>query len=85
MHERTKKIIGGYIGEDQTGFVPGCQIRENLRTVLNIIELGDKTPLKKLGLFFLDAEKAFDNVSCKFLKKVLEKNEIWREIYECDK
>lgn len=73
MAERTKRIIGSYIGEDQTGFIPGWQIRENMRTVLNILELGDKIPSKKLGLFFVDAEKVFDNVSWKFLKKVLEK------------
>lgn len=29
MAERTKKIMERYIGEDQTGFVPGRQIREN--------------------------------------------------------
>lgn len=79
MAERMKKILEGYIGEDQTDFVPGQQIRENLRMVLNILELRDKTPWKKLGFFFLDAEKAFDNVNWRFMKSTLGENESWQK------
>lgn len=39
--------------------------------MLNITEYGDKSSGKTLGLFFLDAEKAFDNVNWQFMKKIL--------------
>lgn len=60
-----------YIGEDQVGFLAGRHIKDNLRTVMNILEYGDKQPGKKLGLFFLDVEKAFDNISWTFMKRTL--------------
>lgn len=59
-----------YIGEDQTGFFPGRHIKDNIRTVMNIFEYGDKQPGKKLGLFFIDAITAFDNISWIFMKKL---------------
>lgn len=71
MAERLKKLLIKYTREDQAGFLPGCFIRENLRTVLNILEFGDKTLGGKLGLFFLDVEKAFDNINWPFMKTVL--------------
>lgn len=69
--ERLKRVLNKYIGEDQAGFLPGRHIRENVRTVLNILEYADKTPAEKIGFFFLDAEKAFDNVDWQFMKQLL--------------
>lgn len=67
------KIANGlYWGEDQAGFLPGRYIRDNLRVVIDILEYGDKFPAGKIGFFFLDAEKAFDNINWQFMKKVLE-------------
>lgn len=63
LAERLKKILKEIIGTDQTGVLPRRHLRDNLRTVLNIIEYGDKSPMKKLGFFFLNAEKVFDNLN----------------------
>lgn len=68
--QRLKTFLKSYTGEDQVGFLPVWNIKDNLRTVLNILEYGDKQPGKKLVFFFLDAEKAFDNISWSFMKKV---------------
>lgn len=55
-----------YIGEDQAGFLLGRYICDNLRFVLDV------TPTVKLGLFFLHAEKAFDNMNWQFMKRIFE-------------
>lgn len=73
ISERLKGVLNKLIGEDQGGFLPGCNIRDNIRMVLNIIEFTDKQPDKKIGLFFLDAEKVFANINWSFMKQVLKK------------
>lgn len=57
-----------YVEEDQTGFVRGRIMRENIRTLMNIMNKvqEDRT---SVVLAFLDAEKAFDRIECVFLKK----------------
>lgn len=57
-------IIGDY-----NGTIENDIDRENTRVVLNILDYGDEVPGKKIGLFFMDAEKAFNNVSWCFVKK----------------
>lgn len=39
---------------------------------MNGIEVCDKLPGKKLGLTFVDAEKAFDNLNWEFMIRTLE-------------
>ena len=69
---RPKKVIQEFIHEDQSGFLPKRQIRDNVRTVLNVVEYLDKHPEKQAALIFLDAEKAFDNLNWNFLFRTLE-------------
>lgn len=83
LAERMKKVLKETTGEDQTGFLPGRLIRDNVRMVIDITEYGDKTPGKKLG-FFLDAEKAFDNLNGHFMKKVLKKMRFSEIFFECN-
>lgn len=71
--ERMQKILSKYIIKDQAVFLPNRNIRDNLRTVIYLIEYGEMTPGKKLGFFFLDAEKAFDNINWQFIKRIFEK------------
>lgn len=66
--ERLKSILNRLVGEDQVGFLPGQNIKDNLRTVLNVLKYADKQPGEKIGLFFLDAEKAFNNINWVFMK-----------------
>lgn len=56
------------------------QLRDNVRTVLNIIECGIEKyhNEKQADVIFLDAEKALDNLNCVFMFKVL------GEIYSSD-
>lgn len=36
--ERLKNILNNYIHPDQNGFLPGCNIRNNMRVILNTLE-----------------------------------------------
>ncbi|CAI5771635.1 Hypothetical predicted protein [Podarcis lilfordi] len=73
MAERLKKVLINKIHGDQTGFLPGRQSRDNVRNLIDIIEYLDMKIDRKAALVFIDAEKAFDNVSWNFLKKALER------------
>uniref|UniRef100_A0A803TXE9 Reverse transcriptase domain-containing protein n=1 Tax=Anolis carolinensis TaxID=28377 RepID=A0A803TXE9_ANOCA len=68
LADRLKEVLKARIGEDQSGFLPGRQMKENIRNILNAIEYYDKNIQKEIAFLFLDAEKAFDNVnwSCMF-------------------
>lgn len=39
---RLKKILNNFISEDQAGFLPGRQLRDNIRYIINTIEFYDK-------------------------------------------
>uniref|UniRef100_A0A670JZL5 Reverse transcriptase domain-containing protein n=1 Tax=Podarcis muralis TaxID=64176 RepID=A0A670JZL5_PODMU len=72
MASRLKEYLNRAIHKDQAGFLPGRQIKDNVRHIVNIIEyleLRNDTPA---ALIFIDAEKAFDNVSWHFLIKCME-------------
>uniref|UniRef100_A0A803THD1 Reverse transcriptase domain-containing protein n=1 Tax=Anolis carolinensis TaxID=28377 RepID=A0A803THD1_ANOCA len=63
LADRLKEVLKDIIGEEQSGFLPGRQMKENIRNILNAIEYYDKNNQKEIALLFLDAEKAFDNVN----------------------
>uniref|UniRef100_A0A670IVT3 Reverse transcriptase domain-containing protein n=1 Tax=Podarcis muralis TaxID=64176 RepID=A0A670IVT3_PODMU len=73
MANRFKKYLNRVIHKDQAGFLPGRQIKENVRHVINIIEYLDLKVDTPAALIFIDAEKAFDNVSWEFLIKCMER------------
>lgn len=72
LTRRLQKIIPDLIDEDQTGFVSGRQTQDNIRRTLLIINKINKHKLPT-ALFSLDAMKAFDLVSWKFLYLTLER------------
>uniref|UniRef100_A0A670JMH3 Reverse transcriptase domain-containing protein n=1 Tax=Podarcis muralis TaxID=64176 RepID=A0A670JMH3_PODMU len=76
MAERIKKVLQEIIHEDQAGFLPGRQMRDNARNVINIIEYLAARNEKQAMLMFVDAEKAFDNVSWDFMLKNIEQREM---------
>ena len=67
---RIKYVLPDLINEDQTGFVPGRYIGDNLRLLYDIIHyLQDKN---QPGLLIsIDFEKAFDSVDWNFMEKTL--------------
>lgn len=67
---RIKRIIDQIIKYDQTGFIKGRFIGDNIRHLLDTIECYDQE--KKPGLLFIaDFEKAFDKVRWDFIQKTL--------------
>ena len=68
---RLKKVLPEIISNDQTGFLPGRYIGENIRLVLDMIDFTNTTNLPGL-MFLADFEKAFDKLEWSFLFQALE-------------
>ena len=68
---RLQKVLPSLINSDQTGFLKGRYIGENIRTIADLI---DDTSLKnKPGtILLIDFEKAFDTIKWSFIYKSLE-------------
>ena len=59
-------VLPGIVHPDQTGFLHGRYIGDNMRQILEIIEHRETS--KKPGLVFIaDFEKAFDKVRLDFI------------------
>ncbi len=71
MANRLKSCIGNLINFDQTGFLKGRNIGNNIRLLLDIIDFTEFNDIPA-AVLLLDIEKAFDSVSHKFLFKVLD-------------
>ena len=71
LANRLKKVLPDLISKDQTGFMAGRYIGENIRIVYDLLHYTEEE--NKPGLLLLiDFEKAFDSVSWKFIDKVLD-------------
>jgi exonuclease III len=68
---RIKKVIPDIINTDQTGFIKGRYIGENVRTINDVIEKVNKANEKGI-IFFSDFEKAFDSLDHDFIFKCLD-------------
>ena len=67
---RLKKTIPSIINKDQTGYLKGRYIGENIRVIYDIIAYIDENEVPGL-LFFADFEKAFDKIDWGFIEKSL--------------
>ena len=66
---RLEKVLPHLIESDQTGYVKGRFIGENIRLISDIIEQHKN---KEGMILFLDFEKAFDSLEWDYLFKVLD-------------
>lgn len=67
---RIKNILANLINEDQTGFIKGRYIGENVRILYDIIEQINKDNEKGI-IFFSDFHKAFDSVNHDYMFECL--------------
>ena len=68
---RIKSVIFKLINNDQTGFIKGRFIGENIRLVDNIINYASTNNIPGL-LLFIDFEKAFDSLEWSFIERTLQ-------------
>ena len=67
---RLKIVLPDIIHSDQTGFLPGRYIGENVRLALDMIDHLNKNDLPGL-MFLIDFRKAFDKIEWSFILKTL--------------
>lgn len=72
LAKRLEKLLPLLINQDQTGFIKGRNSYNNMRRLLNAIEIFHQKSMQGLVLS-LDAEKAFDRVEWPFLFHTLHK------------
>ena len=70
LSSRLQKVISSIIKSDQTGYIKGRYIGNNVRTIYDIIDYCNLTD-KPGMVVFLDFEKAFDSISWDFLHRTL--------------
>lgn len=81
LANRFKKYLVEYINQDQVGFLPERHLKNNLRVLINVLEWVERQPSKKLGLIFIDSEKAFDKLEWDFLKGVLKVTDVGNNFF----
>ncbi len=69
---RLQKVITKLISKEQSAYIKGRFIGENIRFLLDIIEYCDKFNDPGI-LLFLDFQKAFDSINWQFIEIVLDK------------
>ena len=67
---RLKNNLIKIINKSQSGFIKGRYIGDNIRSLLEVIDLAEEENLSCIVLS-IDFEKAFDTISWKFKKKCL--------------
>uniref|UniRef100_A0A803TU58 Reverse transcriptase domain-containing protein n=1 Tax=Anolis carolinensis TaxID=28377 RepID=A0A803TU58_ANOCA len=69
---RLKEFLNEWIGEEQAGFLPKRNLKDNIRTVIDAIEVFETNHQKEVAFLAIDAEKAFDNLNWDFLKILMQ-------------
>ena len=66
-------MLDEVIGQEQTAYIPGRMINDNIRAIIKTVESADIDGRIDGLLVSLDARKAFDSVSHAYIKKCLQK------------
>ena len=67
---RIKRVLPKIINGDQSGFLKGCSIAENIFLIDGIINYAKPGNMNKPGLLmFIDFEKAFDSIMWAFIER----------------
>ena len=69
--KRIEKVLPTLINSDQTGYVKGRYIGENVRLIYDVIHYMDKSNRKGIAIF-LDFKKAFDSIEWNYLLETLQ-------------
>uniref|UniRef100_A0A670IGH0 Reverse transcriptase domain-containing protein n=2 Tax=Podarcis muralis TaxID=64176 RepID=A0A670IGH0_PODMU len=72
LAKRFKKVLMEKIHKNQAGFLPKRHLADNVRNIIDILEKLEVNINTKAVLIFVDAEKAFDNISWSFMIKNLQ-------------
>ena len=67
---RIKLVLNNLIDKDQTGFIKGRYIGENIRLIYDLMNYTEENNIPGL-LLLIDFEKAFDSLSWQFIHKAL--------------
>ena len=70
MALRLKKVVGSVIHADQTGFLTGRNIGENIRLIVDLMELADRKQINGI-LMQCDFLKAYDSISWDYVNEVI--------------
>ena len=68
---RISKLLSKLISEDQTGYIKGRYIGQNIRLIKDILRVSSLEAIPGLAIF-IDFKKAFDSVDWNFLSNTLE-------------
>ena len=69
--KRLENILPLIIHENQSAFIPGRKIIDNIRLILDIIDLCESTG-QPAAMLFIDFTKAFDTLEWNFLNKAID-------------
>ena len=69
--KKLTKVVADKIGEEQTAYIPGRLINDNIRAMLATIDLVDEDEGLDGLLVSLDAKKAFDSVDHDYIRRCL--------------
>ena len=69
--KRIEKVLPNIINTDQTGYVKGRYIGENIRLIQDVLHFTDQNKQKGIAIF-VDFKKAFDSIEWPYLNAALE-------------
>ena len=69
--KRLETVLPNLIHPDQTGFVKGCYIGENITLISDVLDLTKEQKIPGI-LVALDFRKAFDSLEWPFIMRVLD-------------